>query len=89
MLAAPDGPSLTRLGHGQTYRLAGDEDGVSFQPDWGPIGIEDKDLCEGVQRGLSSLGYEQGRLIYDPTHGDATEEAVHAFHRFVVKALRI
>jgi phenylpropionate dioxygenase-like ring-hydroxylating dioxygenase large terminal subunit len=87
VFAVPEGHARTVPGLFQNYRLAGDEDGVSFQPDWGPVGIEDKNLCESVQRGLASIGYDRGRFMYDPDQGELTEEAVHAFNRFVLDAL--
>ena len=87
VFAVPDGPGRTLPGHSDNYRLAGDEDGVSFLPDWGPLGLEDKSLCESVQRGLASLGYSQGRFMFDPNRGEITEEAAHAFNRFVIDAV--
>ncbi len=48
---------------------------------------EDVSLCESVQRGLSSLGYQAGRFIYDPQGGETSEVAVHKFHRLVAQAL--
>lgn len=59
------------------------------RPDWGPLGQEDRDICESVQRGLLSKGYDAGRFIYDFDHGETSEEAVHLFHRAVVEALRL
>ena len=87
VFAVPDGHGRTLPGHSDTYRLPGDEDGVPELPDWGPLGVEDKNLCESVQQGLASLGYRQGRYMYDPNQGEITEEAVHAFNRFVLDAL--
>jgi choline monooxygenase len=48
---------------------------------------EDIALCESVQRGLASRGYDAGRFVCDPAGGEASEEAVHLFHRLVVRAL--
>jgi len=59
------------------------------RPDWGPLGQEDRDICESVQKGLLSKGYDAGRFIYDFEHGETSEEAVHLFHRAVVEALGI
>jgi len=89
VFAVPDGPSRTQYGINDSYRLPDDLDGVDFKPDWGPLGIEDKDICESVQKGLASLGYQHGRFIYDPEHGETSEEAVHLFHRLIVEALGI
>tara|TARA_E500000331_G_scaffold356202_1_gene413803 strand:+ start:2041 stop:3138 length:1098 start_codon:yes stop_codon:yes gene_type:complete len=87
--AVPKGPESTQPGNLDYYRLPGDEDGRSLQPDWGPLGLEDKRLCESVQRGLHSIGYGQGRYIYDPDNGEVTEEAVHAFNRFVLTRMNL
>lgn len=51
------------------------------------LGPEDVGLCESVQRGLASRGYNQGRFVYDAEGGQLTEVAVHHFHRLVVEAL--
>lgn len=48
---------------------------------------EDIPICESVQRGLHSLGYERGRLIVDPQRSDISEHAVHDFQRRVLTAL--
>jgi len=40
-----------------------------------------------VQKGLASLGYDQGRVIHNPDGN--SEGAMHAFQRFVVRALGI
>ena len=51
------------------------------------LGPEDVAICESVQRGLSSLGFDRGRIVHDaanPHHGEA---AVHHFHRLVLQAL--
>jgi len=89
IFAVPDGHARTQFGHSDRYRLPGDEDGEVFRPDWGPLGIEDKDICESVHKGLSSMGYDAGRFIYDHEHGETSEEAVHLFHRLIVEALGI
>lgn len=53
----------------------------------GVLGPEDVAICESVQRGLHSLGFDLGRIVHDaanPHHGEA---AVHHFHRLVLQAL--
>jgi len=87
--AVPDGPGRTVAGAHDLYRVPGDEDGVDLFPGWGPVGLEDKSICESVQRGLASLGYDTGRLVYDPLHGQVTEEAVHDFHRRLAELLEL
>ncbi len=49
--------------------------------------VEDNNLCEGVQRGLNSRGYVQGRFIVDRERTQISEHAVHHFHQLVAKAL--
>jgi len=48
---------------------------------------EDIGLCESVQRGLNSNGYDQGRFIVDTDRTELSEHAVHHFQRMVVDAL--
>ena len=50
---------------------------------------EDIPLVESVQKGLHSLGYEQGRLMAQKAHGYFSEHAVHDFQRRVLEALRV
>ena len=48
---------------------------------------EDIALCESVQRGLKSKGYNQGRFVIDPAHPELSEHGVHHFQRMVAEAL--
>ncbi len=48
---------------------------------------EDISLCESVQRGLKSRGYNQGRFVVDSDHSELSEHAVHHFQQMVVSAL--
>lgn len=48
---------------------------------------EDIALCESVQRGVRSQGYNQGRFVIDPSHPELSEHGVHHFQRMVVEAL--
>ena len=86
---------VTPLDATTTVRHLGDNfqvPGVSVEdqrPDWGPLNQEDRDICEYVQKGLASKGYDAGRFIYDADHGETSEEAVHHFHRCVVTSLGI
>jgi choline monooxygenase len=48
---------------------------------------EDIALCESVQRGLKSNGYNQGRFVIDPAHPELSEHGVHHFQRMVAEAL--
>jgi phenylpropionate dioxygenase-like ring-hydroxylating dioxygenase large terminal subunit len=49
---------------------------------------EDISLCESVQRGLKSKGYDQGPYIYDAEREGISEHGLHHFHRLVDQALR-
>jgi|APSaa5957512535_1039671.scaffolds.fasta_scaffold04095_1 carnitine monooxygenase subunit len=44
---------------------------------------EDIELCEGVQRGLRSRAYHQGRLMVDAERTGLSEHGVHAFHAWI------
>ncbi len=48
---------------------------------------EDIGLCESVQRGLNSKGYNQGRFIVDHGKTELSEHAVHHFQTMVMEAL--
>lgn len=48
---------------------------------------EDIGLCESVQRGLYSKGYNQGRFIVDHGKTELSEHAVHHFQSMVMQAL--
>ena len=51
------------------------------------LGPEDKDLNEGVQRGIRSKGYFQGRLFAQKGESGGSEHCVHAFQSWVKDAL--
>ena len=44
-------------------------------------------LCESVQQGLRSKGYNQGRFMVDRARSEISEHAVHHFQRMVRDAL--
>ena len=48
---------------------------------------EDIALCESVQRGLKSKGYDQGPIMAGDVPTGENEYAIHHFHRLVYKAL--
>lgn len=48
---------------------------------------EDIALVESVQRGLGSLGYDQGRYVADKAGSWFSESALHHFHSLVLEAL--
>jgi choline monooxygenase len=49
--------------------------------------VEDIGLCEGVQKGLHSRGYRQGRFVVNREHSEFSEHHVHFFQKFVFDAL--
>ncbi len=58
---------------------------IAYQKD--VLQPEDIGLCESVQRGLNSRGYNQGRFIVDKDRSELSEHAVHHFQAMVVEAL--
>ena len=60
-------------------------DAMAYQKD--VLQPEDISLCESVQRGLKSRGYNQGRFIVDDELSELSEHAVHHFQSMVVDAL--
>lgn len=48
---------------------------------------EDIALCESVQRGLKSRGYNQGRFVVDAERSEMSEHAVHHFQSMLISAL--
>ena len=63
------------------------KDAIAYQKD--VLQPEDIGLCESVQRGLHSLGYNQGRFIVDEELTELSEHAVHHFQRMVAEALEL
>lgn len=61
------------------------KDAIDYQKD--VLQPEDIGLCESVQRGLKSLGYNQGRFIVDEGLTELSEHAVHHFQWMVAEAL--
>jgi len=61
------------------------QDAMDYQKD--VLQPEDISLCESVQRGLNSKGYNQGRFVIDKERTELSEHAVHHFQELVVKAL--
>lgn len=57
--------------------------------DWmnNDLGPEDLALNETVQKGLHSLGYQQGRYMIDAERSNESEHLVLHFHRLVYRAL--
>lgn len=60
-------------------------DAMAYQKD--VLQPEDIRLCENVQIGLRSQGYNQGRFVVDDERSVLSEHAVHHFQKLVVEAL--
>ncbi len=61
------------------------KDAMDYQKD--VLQPEDIGLCESVQKGLKSKGYNQGRFVVDQGLTELSEHAVHHFQKMVVDAL--
>lgn len=85
----PDGPERTI--EYQDWFVPGGKvsqqlnDAIIYQKD--VLQPEDIGLCESVQRGLNSKGYNQGRFVVDSGLSELSEHAVHHFQALVMKAL--
>jgi len=61
------------------------KDAMDYQKD--VLQPEDISLCESVQRGLGSKGYNQGRFMVDKGKTELSEHAVHHFQNMVMQAI--
>ncbi|MBN33247.1 MAG: hypothetical protein CMM46_00450 [Rhodospirillaceae bacterium] len=68
----------------------GDDETTRGALDWfnNGLGLEDAELNEGVQRGIRSKGYYQGRLFAEEGDAGHSEHCVHAFQSWVKDAIR-
>jgi len=86
---SPDGPEQS-IEHADIYSSTKSE-----APNLGAVkslfaemfNREDIALVESVQRGLGSMGYDQGRYVADPEDSWFSESGLHLFHRQILKAL--
>ena len=53
------------------------------------VRLEDIPICESVQQGLHSLGYERGWFVVDSARSEISEHAVHDFQAKVLRALML
>lgn len=60
-------------------------DAINYQID--VLQPEDIGLCESVQKGLKSSGYNQGRFVVDAGKTELSEHAVHHFQHLIAKSL--
>ena len=61
------------------------QDAITCQKD--VLQPEDTGLCESVQKGLRSKGYNQGRFVIDPSLSELSGHGVHHFQSLVMAAL--
>lgn len=83
----PQGPGRTAF-HNNRFAVGGEPE-IAERHDYlqNILGVEDMELCESVQRGLNSRGYDQGRFMVDPARTGEGEHVVHFFHKMVFDAL--
>ena len=48
--------------------------------------VEDINMVESVQKGMSTPAFNQGRIVYDPDGSGKSEHALHHFHGLVLDA---
>ena len=49
---------------------------------------EDIAIVESVQRGMNSMGFDQGRYVCDPGESWFSETLLHGFHMQILEALQ-
>ena len=79
----------TRL-DGDSFRLpdgAGETDAARARYGSNVLWPEDRDLCESVQRGLHSRGYQRGRFMVDDQRSAISEHVPAFFHHKVAEAV--
>lgn len=88
-LMMPAGPeqALVRCGYYRPDRP--EPDLTKAAMDWfgNKLAVEDIELNVGVQQGLRSFGYDQGRYMIDPARNNTSEHLVHHFHSMVYDAI--
>ncbi len=86
----PTGPETSNVRH--DFFLLSHEPGEQEEKfiDWviNVLSLEDVSLCENVQKGLHSLGYQQGKFVVDRDHVEFSEHHVHFFQKMVRDALQ-
>lgn len=85
----PTGPeeSLLRFGYYSAHDPLPEVARASMQWMNESLGPEDIELNISVQKGLHSMGYDQGRYMIDAARSNESEHLVHHFHTLVYKAL--
>ena len=85
----PDGPTRCRE-RADIYAPAGDQPrnlAVVKRLFAEMFNREDVAIVENVQRGLSSLGFDQGRYVADRNDAGYSESGLHQFHMLLLKEL--
>ena len=85
----PTGPeeSLLRFGYYSAHDPLPEVTTASMKWMNEALGPEDIELNITVQKGLRSMGYDQGRYMIDADRSNESEHLVHHFHTLVYKAL--
>ncbi len=85
----PTGPETSTVRHDFYFLSRAPSEQEQAFMDWmtNVLVPEDVALCEHVQQGLHSRGYDQGRFVVDRDHVAFSEHHVHFFQRFVYQAL--
>ncbi|MBT7614813.1 MAG: aromatic ring-hydroxylating dioxygenase subunit alpha [Rhodospirillaceae bacterium] len=83
----PDGVGQTRFVNNRFSPTGEADEEVRRNYIQNILGTEDLLLCESVQRGLHSRGYDQGRFVVDESRSGIGEHVVHHFHKMVKDAL--
>jgi choline monooxygenase len=85
----PTGPE-TSIEYLDCYTLEGKrtkqlDDAITYMDE--VLQPEDIGLCESVQKGLRSKGYNQGRFVVDACESELSEHGVHHFQELLLDAL--
>jgi len=85
----PTGPQ-TSIEYLDCYTLEGKrtkqlDDAITYMDEI--LQPEDIELCESVQKGLRSKGYNQGRFVIDENESELSEHGVHHFQELLLDAL--
>ncbi|MDE0607437.1 MAG: ring-hydroxylating oxygenase subunit alpha [Acidimicrobiaceae bacterium] len=86
----PAGPALTYETYDFFYETAeptgAELESIRYLD--GILQVEDINLVESVQRGMSTPAFQQGRIISDPDGSGLSEHGLHHFHGLVLDAYR-
>ncbi len=85
----PTGPETTTVRHDffLTSKQPNEQEKQFIEWVVNVLSVEDVSLCENVQKGLHSKGYQQGKFVVDRDHVEFSEHHVHFFQKMVRDAL--